>query len=469
VYAEDHPSAVTVATQLQRTAQSLLANDEQHQPKPHRLKSKPEKIRAALVAFGAVTFLLLSCFAVFNGLTPLLDFRTAFNSARCLIHGQNPYSPPNLLRIDHQEGGERLTDSENDRFVMSHNVYYPTEFIVTLPFAILPFPIAQALWIFSTAGTFILACFLMWRVASRFAAELAGWLLCLLLATSEQIVLYGNPVGLALSLCVIAAWCFLHSRFSKVGVLCLAASLALKPHDAGLVWLYFLLAGGSYRRRALQTLAVLAALSLPILLWLSSVSRGWIQDMHSNWAVFAAHGQAADPGPAAFMYHGTALITNLQALLSVFRDNPHFYNLASYLICAPILLIWAAVTLRAPRTPTAALYALAAIAPASMLPVYHRIYDAKLIMLAVPACALLWAEGRRAGRIAVAITSAGILLSADLTWSTILGALIQLHLLTTAEPTRLIAAVVAFPLPLALLAMATFYLCIYAKHAETNP
>jgi hypothetical protein len=104
-----------------------------------------------------------------------------------------------------------------------------------------------------------------------------------------------------------------------------------------------------------------------------------------------------------------------------------------------------------------------------MLPVYHRIYDAKLIMLAVPACALLWAEGRRAGRIAVAITSAGILLSADLTWSTILGALIQLHLLTTAEPTRLIAAVVAFPLPLALLAMATFYLCIYAKHAETNP
>jgi hypothetical protein len=30
-------------------------------------------------------------------------------------------------------------------------------------------------------------------------------------------------------------------------VICLAAGLMVKPHDVGLVWLYFMLAGRSYR------------------------------------------------------------------------------------------------------------------------------------------------------------------------------------------------------------------------------
>jgi len=424
-----------------------------------------KKFSRTLVVFGAIAFLALSAFAILNGPTPLVDFRTAFNSARCLMHGRNPYKPAELIRMDHFEGGERDTDSDSDRFVMSHNVYYPTEFIVTVPFALLPFRFAQAFWISSTAGTYILACFLMWSVASQFAAELAGWLLCLLLATSEQIVLYGNPVGLALSLCIIAAWCFFNDRFGKLGVLCLVASLALKPHDAGLIWLYFLLAGGAYRRRALQVLAVLAVLSMGTIAWVTYVAPDWMRDMQSNWAVFAAQGQAADPGPTAYMNHGTALITDLQAVFSVFRDDPHFYNIGSYLIFAPLFLIWVVATLRNRRSAADTLFALAAIAPASMLPLYHRVYDAKLIMLAIPACALLWHEGRRIGRVALVITSAAILLSADPTWSTVLRALIQFHLLTPTEPARWVAALIALPLPLSLLAMSIFYLYVYVQGA----
>ncbi len=45
-----------------------------------------------------------------------------------------------------------------------------------------------------------------------------------------------------------------------VGILCLAVSLAIKPHDGGLVWLYFILAGGAFRKRALQSLVVTLAL-----------------------------------------------------------------------------------------------------------------------------------------------------------------------------------------------------------------
>jgi hypothetical protein len=35
----------------------------------------------------------------------------------------------------------------------------------------------------------------------------------------------------------VAAWCFIKGRFIPAGILCLAVSLAIKPHDAGLVWL----------------------------------------------------------------------------------------------------------------------------------------------------------------------------------------------------------------------------------------
>jgi hypothetical protein len=418
-----------------------------------------------LVALGAITFLCLSSFAVLKGPTPLLDFRTAFNSARCLVRQCNPYSPSDLVRMDHEDGGQRPSDSDNDRFVMSRNVYFPTEFIVTVPFALLPFKLAQAFWIGLTAGSLILASFLMWNLACSYAPESAGWLLCLLLATSEQIILYGNPVGLAVSLCVIAVWCFLRERLVEVGVLCLAMSLALKPHDAGMVWFYFLLAGGIYRRRALQSLLVLAALSLPTILWLTRIAPNWMRDMRANWAVFTAHGQAADPGPAAFMNHGTALITDLQSVFSVIRDNPHFYEPATYLICAPVLLTWIVVTVRTRPTPTASLLALAAIAPISMLFTYHRIYDAKLVMLAVPACAMLWAERSRIGQFALVITTAAIALTADLVWSDYLRILASLHILTPVQPSALVSATISFPLPLALLLMGTFYLWVYLRRS----
>ena len=62
---------------------------------------------------------------------------------------------------------------------------------------------------------------------------------------------------------MVAVWCFIRERFVPAGILCLAVSLAVKPQDAGLVWLYFLLVGGVYPKRALQTLVAMLALGLP--------------------------------------------------------------------------------------------------------------------------------------------------------------------------------------------------------------
>ena len=48
-----------------------------------------------------------------------------------------------------------------------------------------------------------------------------------------------------------------------------------------------------------------------------------------------------------------------------------------------------------------------------MLPVYHRPYDAKLLLLAVPACAALWAQGGVRRWLGLVTTSAAILVTSD--------------------------------------------------------
>src|SRR5215469_5110953 len=417
-----------------------------------------------LFVSGAAAFLVLSLLSLFHNPTSMMDFRTAYCSARCLLKNSDPYNQADVMRIYHAEGDERLTDTDTDRFVVTRNVYLPTEFIVTTPFALLPFYLAEALWVALTIGSFILASYLIWSVGANVAPELNGALICFLLVNAEQVVFYGNPAGLVIGLCAIAAWSLIQERFVSAGILCLAASLALKPHDTVFIWLYFLLAGGAHRRRALQTLAVIAALGAPVVLWVIHISPHWYKEMYANMLAFSVHGGINDPGPAAFVHHGTGVITDLQSVFSVFRDDPLFYNSATYLVCAPMIVAWVLAALRAKRTSAVAWLALAAIVPISMLPLYHRIYDAKLVMLVLPACTLLHHRNGRIGRVALWITTVGFILTGDLPWSTFVSGLIQLRILTPAQPGPLVSAALAFPLPLALLVMGVFYLWVYVRH-----
>ncbi len=119
-----------------------------------------------------------------------------------------------------------------------------------------------------------------------------------------------------------------------------------------------------------------------------------MQEMRSNLALLSAHGSVNDPGPDSLTFHSADYVISLQGALSLFRDEPHFYNLASYLICGSLLVAGAVRVLMSRFTKENAWIALAAIAALSMLPVYHRGYDAKLLLLTVPACSILWATGR---------------------------------------------------------------------------
>ena len=247
------------------------------------------------------------------------------------------------------------------------------------------------------------------------------------------------------------------------GILCLAISLAMKPHDAGLVWFYFLLVGAPYRKRALQTFLITAVLGLCAFLWVSHVAPNWMANWQTNMAAISAHGGLNDPSLTSVTGRTGGMVIDMQSVLSVFRNEPRFYNPVSYLVCGALLLVWSVCIIRERFSPQKAWIALASVVPLTMLVTYHRPWDAKLLMLTVPACAMLWAKGGKIGSIAFLLTGAGIVMTADLplTIFTLLTNPIQIPI--TGLAGQVLTAVLMRPVPLILLAMSIFYLWMYMR------
>jgi len=421
-----------------------------------------------LLILGSLAFILLGAALEYAARAPFVDFRGLYYPAQCLLRHHDPYVQSEVLSIYRTGGIDRPTDLANERQTATRYVYPPTSFIITVPFAVLPWGPAHILWMVFTIGSFILASALIWDIGANDAPLVSGILIGFFLANSVLLVISGNAAGIAISLCLVAVWCFLRERYVPAGILCLALSLAIKPHDTVLVWLYFLLAGGILRKRAWQTLLATTALSLPVVLWVWQVSPHWVQEMNSNILANAAHGAINDPGIASSGGHGVDMLISLQSVISFFRDDPHIYNPVSYLICAPLLVVWVFVTLRSRLSPKLVWLALASISALTMLPFYHRMCDAKLLLLTVPACAMLLAEGGLIGRLALVLNSAAFVLTGDLSWGIIIGVIRHLHVPATRLSEQLVDAAQAFPVPLILLVLGVFYLWIYVQHCSIH-
>jgi hypothetical protein len=419
----------------------------------------------------ALICLLLSCgLSVFMGFflarnrhDVMLDFKAVYYDTRCLFLHVDPYKQGEPLRV-YLADGERILPSEGGlRENLTWNIYLPATAIFIAPFAMLPWGPAHVMWMILTAVSLVLSGFLMWNFSAKDSPVLSGALICFILANSEVLFATGNPAGIVVCLCVVAVWCFLKERLVWAGVLCLAASLAIKPHDAGLVWLYFLLAGQVYRKRALQTLLVAVVLGLAALLWVTQISPHWMQELYFDLLAVSSPGHNSDPGLSNIVRYGPSMIIDLQSVISVFWNDPRIYDSASYLVCGALLLVWSVRTLRARISPESAWIALAAVVPLTLVVIYHRPYDAKLLLLTVPACCLLWAEGRPVRWVALVVSTAGIVLTSDFPLLLSMVLTKNMHVSTAGLSRLTLTDVLMRPTPLILLAMGIFYLWIYVR------
>ena len=392
----------------------------------------------------------------------MLDFKVLYYGARCLTHHCDPYNVNELQRFFQADGGEHPSDPPVIRHVVTWYVYLPTTFLFTSPFAMLPWGSAHVLWTIITVGSFGFAAFLIWSL-SEDAPIISGWLIGFLLAGSEAIFAGGNAVGIVVGLSAIAVWCFIQDRFAWAGVICLAVSLVIKPHDAGLLWLYFLLAGGAYRKRALQTLAITAVLSLTAIVWVSQISPHWLRELNSNFTTISTHGDMNDPGPGSTVDRTPGMVIDLQAAVSVFRDDPRVYNPVSYLICGVLLLLWSLTSLRSQPSRSNTWLALAAVVPLTMLVTYHKPYDASLVLLTIPACVALWTEGGPIGTFALSVTSIAVVFTSDLTRASFVILTANLHPDTELWFGKILAVLITRPVSVVFLIMAVFYVWIYVR------
>ncbi len=454
----EEPSLNAEATALTPDNESLHRSS---QPRPLiKLKGNAWKDGFTLLLLGSMLFLPMGMFWQSVSWDAGMDFRTAYSSARCLTHHCDPYNPI-AVRMFNAESGMRPLRTIDDVLVATHNVYPPSEFTFTIPFTFLPYSTARMLWGLAIALVVLTATWLMWLEVSAAAPILFGGLLGIFLINSSSLIAFENPAGIAVGLCVIAAWCFVREKVIVLGVLCMVASLSLKPQDAGLVWLYFFLSGGRSRKYALQTLVIAVLINLPMLLWVIHLSPHWLHEIPSNLASFTKHGGSNDP--ASLGGRGMYMNTSLQTVFSSFWDNPRFYNSASYAVCAPLLVAWATITIRSHASRTKTWICLAIIAALSMLPIYHRQYDAKLILLAIPACSILMVEAGRLGRWAIAITGVVIVLNGDWTWIAITYFITRFHIVIPHID------LFAFPVPFSLLLLACFYLLVLVCGTAHNP
>lgn len=421
--------------------------------------------RTALVLILCCTALsvLWGSFVARNSSLGMTDFKALFYGSRCLIAHTDPYNY-NDLQHAYLSDGSKIPPEPGLADLFKRSVFVcvnvPTSLFLLIPFAWLPVTLACILWGALMAIGINLSAFLMWDLSSSKAPRLALLLVSLLASNCVILFTYGNAACLVISLCVVAVWCFLKDKFVPAGVICMALSLAIKPHDAGLVWLYFLLAGGVYRKRALQTLIATTLICVPAVLFVSYAVPHWLPELRSNIQLASLPGGLNDPSPASVGFHNPDPMINLQSFVSVLCADPRIYVPFSYLLSAALLLPWMFATLRSRISRHQAWLGLAAISAISMLVTYHRQHDAKLLLLTIPACALLWEEQRLLGWLAILLNGATLLCTGDLP-ATVISIVTRQISPGSDMFDHLTAALAVRPAPLLLFSLAAFYVRVY--------
>ncbi len=396
----------------------------------------------------------------------VIGFQGVYYGTRCLLSNCDPYQEDQLVRQYQSEGRTLPSDSIQRRKAVTLYVNLPTTFLIIAPLALLSWAPAQALWIMLLVSLFFTASFLVWKVAADRSPGVAVLLTILILINCEVVFGTGNTAGLVVSLSVIAVWSFLSETVPALGVLCFATALAIKPHDAGLLWLFFLLLGGRHRKRALQSLAITCGLMLVAVTWLTRVAPHWLIEMRANLAAISLPGGLNQPGLASMTGRTAAMVIDLQAVTSAIWSDPRAYNLASYLVCGALIAVWAFTTIRSGFSIRNAWLAIATAAPITLLITYHRPYDAKLLLLTIPACAILWAEGGRRRWLSLAVTTTAILCTGDFFLAALTHITRHLDVSGVSPSRQIVVGVIAQPVPLILLTLAVFYLSIYVQGAR---
>ena len=360
------------------------------------MKSIKPDIHLLVLSISACVFFVVGGQRAFHASN---DFVPVYTGARCLLHGCNPYNPSQLEKEFFHAGG---VAAELPSWDIDVPVYPPSTFLVLSPLALVPFPAARLLWFVLNGCLFVTAAVMVVWVCPRSHRWLSTTLASYFLVTGGILLVLGQPGIFAISSVVIATCLFLRGRLLFLGAVMLVLSLTVKPQIGGMIVLYFLLQG-LHRRYAAAALAGALAvlLSASLILHLHPASQDWPSTLRQNLSATLSPGGSADPRPQNQQSIGD---TNLQTLTSIFFVSARSFNVAAYAMFAALLTAGIVVVVRADKDLELHLVALGALSILSLTPVYHRFYDTRLMLLAIPAVVTVFQRRRWLGSFIAILT-----------------------------------------------------------------
>jgi hypothetical protein len=327
------------------------------------------------------------------------DFVPVYTGARCLLHGCNPYDTFQLEQQFYQAGGQA---SELPSWQIDVPVYPPSTFLVLSPLALLTFPVARVIWFLLNGFLLFIAARLIQDMSPPQHRWLTTILVCYFVITAEIVLVLGQPAVFAISLVIIGSYLFLRGRFLPAGAFLFLLSLAVKPQIGGLILLYLLLRRIHWRYAAAAMAgAGVVLLSASLILGHHPRSAAWASTLRANLSATLSPGGSADPRPENRQAIGDL---NLQSLTSIFFPEAHAFNSAAYTVFLALLALGILVVLRTRASRETHFISLAALSVLSLMPVYHRFYDTRLLLLSIPAIGIVLQKRRLLGALIAVLT-----------------------------------------------------------------
>jgi len=317
------------------------------------------------------------------------DLVPVYLPSRAWLMGANPYDPNIYANLWTQTFDRPWSPAA----ARSHAVYPITAFVLLSPLAALPWPAAQMV---ASATTLLLVVIMAWCMI-RFT-ELEGdsrYLFAagaLALAPFHTGLATGNISIAVVALAGIAAYAIKQDEYLWGGVL-LAVAVGLKP-QIGLCFLaYYLLR----RRWRVCGVAIsgLVVLSFVAALRMHTLGFSWVTDFLRNNRAFVAANRFDDftsANPIRFT------LIDLQVPLLDFTGSKAAAALWAAGVVILLAVVWLVLFLNTSKPDD--LLNLSVIVTLSLLPVYHRFYDAALLVF--PLCWLLHANALKFFRLRVA-------------------------------------------------------------------
>lgn len=347
------------------------------------LSRVPVKAGAILFCLAALYFIARGPWRAVGSVNSY-DFASVYGAARCWLHNENPYDMELVDREVHAAGDDPATLPNTDP---PPSVYLPTALPLVASVAWLPWKTARLTWSLLSIAVFGFSALLILR--NSHITEGQKWLVgagLLLFSPTSSGLSTGNPSVISCGLTLGALFLALRRPASAAAFIpgllpafLLGLAHSLKP-QISVAALAPLLIWGLWRTMALS-LSVPALAALLSFLRAESLGRYrlWIDTLGFGLKSASVPGGINDPSPANyFSYH----LVNTAAIASVWLHDSRTVSVLVCIITAALITAYLLLRHRS-CVRTRRLRDIAFFCIVSLLPVYHRYYDAQLLLGAV--------------------------------------------------------------------------------------